>query len=250
MTIETTTQELRDACIRLSESAAMVRYHHEHYLDGVATGRSGNVQAGPRALEATPSRAASDLFGAATALTAGHPWALGSFGDRAWDSYRPALDAPLPDGLRVGTLRASGGERLPPLPAVALPAVALPAVALPAVARFARYGHLLITEGGHPGRARSLLQALTLRLAVATVPGTVRLALADPAGQGHHLSAFLRLPPPLRVGSGVAAGPAEIEVLLARLTEHVVDVTQTRLTNVYDSVEAYNEATTGARVPY
>ena len=34
------------------------------------------------------------------------------------------------------------------------------------------------------------------------------------------------------------------------LTGYVVEVTQTRLTNVYDSVEAYNRATTGAMVPY
>jgi len=235
MTIEPAAQEVRDACIRLAESAAMVRHHHEHYLDGFAGGGPGNVRAGGRGPGGTLSRAAGDLFRAVTALTAAHPWALASFGDLAWDSYRPAADAPPPDGLRVGTLRATGRGRLPPLPAVA---------------RFARSGHLLITEGGCPGQARSLLQALTLRLAVATVPGTVRLALADPAGQGHHLSAFLRLPPQLRVGSGVAVGPAEIEALLARLTDHVVEVTQTRLTNVHDSVEAYNGATTGAMVPY
>jgi hypothetical protein len=48
---------------------------------------------------------------------------------------------------------------------------------------------------------------------------------------------------------GVAASPAETEALLTTLTGHVVEVTQTRLTNVYDSVEAYN-ATTGATVPY
>ena len=101
--------------------------------------------------------------------------------------------------------------------------------------------------------ARSLLQALTLRLATATRPGTVRFALADPVGQGRHLSAFLRLPAQMRVGSsgvGVAASPAETEALLTTLTSHVVEVTQTRLTNVYDSVEAYNAATTGATIPY
>ena len=214
MPVEAIESEIGDAYLGLATSAGTARYRQQHYLDGQTAGT---------------------LFGAVTALTAGHPWALGSFGDRTWDSYQPALDAPLPDGLRIGMLRASGGERLPPLPAVT---------------RLARYGHLLITEGGRPDRARSLLQALTLRLAVATVPGMVRLALADPAGQGHYLSAFLRLPPSLRVGSGVAAGPAEIEVLLTRLTEHVVDVTQTRLTNVHDSVEAYNGTTTGAMVPY
>src|SRR5580693_7088628 len=122
-----------------------------------------------------------------------------------------------------------------------------------AEARFARHGHLLITESGFVHGARSLLQALALRLATATGPGTVRFALADPVGQGQHLSAFLRLPVPMRVssnGGGVAASPEEIEDLLTTLTGYVVEVTQTRLTNVYDSVEAYNAATTGATIPY
>jgi len=127
------------------------------------------------------------------------------------------------------------GEDLPPVPAVA---------------RFAGYGHVLISERGFALGARSLLQALTLRLATATRPGTVRFALADPVGQGRYLSAFLRLPASLRVGAGVAAGPAETEALLTALNSHVVEVTQTRLTNVYSSVEAYNAGTTGATVPY
>jgi hypothetical protein len=127
------------------------------------------------------------------------------------------------------------GEDLPPVPAVA---------------RFAGHGHLLISERGFAAGARSLLQALTLRLATATRPGTVRFALADPVGQGRYLSAFLRLPASLRVGAGVAAGPAETEALLTALNSHVVEVTQTRLTNVYSSVEEYNAGTTGATVPY
>ena len=152
----------------------------------------------------------------------------------AWDGYQPDLNAPPPDGLRLGVLR-TGASMLPPLPAVA---------------RLAGRGHLLIDESGFADGARSLLQAAVLRLATATKPGSVRFALADPAGQGTHLSAFLRLPGHLRVGAGVAASDAEIETLLAMLTRHVIEVTQTRLTNVYDSVEAYNSDTTGSTVPY
>jgi DNA segregation ATPase FtsK/SpoIIIE, S-DNA-T family len=163
-----------------------------------------------------------------SALTAAHPWALAGFNHPAWDTYEPDLDNVLPDGLRVGSLGAG----------------------IPALVPFAGHGHLLITEFRSGDRERSLLQALTLRLATATRPGTVRFALADPVGQGRHLSAFLRLPAQLRAGSGIAASPEEIETLLTALTRHVVDVTQTRLTNVYDSVEAYNAATTGAMVPY
>jgi DNA segregation ATPase FtsK/SpoIIIE, S-DNA-T family len=157
-------------------------------------------------------------------LTELNPWALAGFGHPAWDRYAPNLDGTLPDGLRVGNLH--GG-------------------AVPALAPFRGHGHLIIeTESG------GLLQALALRLATATRPGTVRFALADPVGQGRHLSALLRLPAHLRVGTGVSASPEEIEHLLAALTRHVVDVTQTRLTNVYESVEEYNAATTGGTVPY
>ena len=212
MPVEAIEREIHDAYLHLAESAAVARYRQRHYLDGQTAGT---------------------LFGTVTTLTAAHPWALDGFGAPAWAAYRPDPQAPPPDGLRVGVLRM--GDGLPPTPAVA---------------RFAGHGHLLISECGFADRARSLLQALTLRLATATRPGSVRFALADPVGQGRHLSAFLRLPAQMRVGIGVAASPAETEALLTTLTGHVVEVTQTRLTNVYDSVEAYNAATTGATVPY
>ena len=215
MPFEAIEREIHGAYLRLATSAAVARDRQRHYLDGQTAGT---------------------LFGTVTALTAAHPWALDGFGAPAWTAYQPDPQAPPPDGLRVGVLRT--GDGLPPTPAVA---------------RFAGHGHLLISERGFADGARSLLQALTLRLATATRPGTVRFALADPVGQGRHLAAFLRLPAQMRVGTsggGVAASPAETEALLATLTSHVVEVTQTRLTNVYDSVEAYNAATTGATVPY
>jgi len=212
MPVEAIEREMSGAYLRLAEAAAAVRHRQRRYLDGHRTGSP---------------------FGPASALTAAHPWALAGFGAGPWASYRPDPQAPPPDGLRVGTLRL--GDGLAPAPAVA---------------RFAGHGHLLISEHGFADGARSLLQALTLRLATATRPGTVRFALADPVGQGRYLSAFLRLPAQLRTGTGVAASPAETEALLTALTGHVVEVTQTRLTNVYDSVEAYNAATTGATVPY
>jgi hypothetical protein len=217
MPVESIERELQVACASLSAAAATVRYDHEHYLDGPAAPLPGQ-----------------DPFRVVTALTAAHPWALAGFGEPAWDAYQPDLDAPAPEGLRVGVLRLADHAGPP----------------LPAVARFARHGHLLITESRFAAGARSLLQALALRLATAAGPGAVRFALADPVGQGQHLSAFLRLPAPMRVGTGVAASPEEIEDLLTTLTGYVVDVTQTRLTNVYDSVEAYNAATTGAMIPY
>jgi DNA segregation ATPase FtsK/SpoIIIE, S-DNA-T family len=218
-------RDLHAACARLAESAATARHGHEHYLDGSV---------------GAPRR---DLAGTVTAQTGAHPWALGGFDAAAWDGYQPDPHAPPPDGLRVGVLRAPGRAVLGRQELAGRPE-------LPAVARFARHGHVMISERGFADGSRSLLQALALRLATATRPGTVRFALADPVGQGRHLSAFLRLPAQLRVGSGVAARPTEIEALLTTLTDRVLEVTQHRLTNVYDSVEAYNAATTGALVPY
>lgn len=60
--------------------------------------------------------------------------------------------------------------------------------------------------------------------------------------RGEQLSGFLRL--------RVSSSAAEIEALLKTLTGHAVEVTQTRLTNVCDSVEAYSDSATGVSVPY
>jgi hypothetical protein len=254
MPVEALERELQDACVRLACVAATARRCHEHYLDG----HGGPSSRGGRD-PMSPDPMSRDLMSrdpmSVAALTAAHPWALGGFGEAAWDGYRPDPHAPLPDGLRVGLLRPPGGAAGGGAAGggAAGEVARTAAAGMPAVARFARHGHVLISEHGFADGARSLLQALVLRLATATGPGTVRFALADPVGQGRYLSAFLRLPAALRVGTfggGVAARPAEIEALLTTLTDHVLQVTQRRLTNVYDSVEAYNAATTGALVPY
>src|ERR1700683_4054170 len=257
MSIEEIEREIHHAYVRLAESAAAVRYCHEHYLDNLtgdgdqpdwgAVRYFNGWHAAPAAADTAhetviaAARAAHDqaivgLPGEVNALTDANPWALADFDDPKWDSYTPNLNAPSPTGVRVGALNVAHRSGMPPMPAVA---------------RFTGHGHLLIAaEHGAAAGARSLLQALNLRLAVATRPGTIRFALADPMGQGEQLSGFLRLPASLRVGGGVASSAVEIEALLKTLTDHVVEVTQTRLTNVYDSVEAYNAATTGVSVPY
>ena len=257
MSIEEIEREIHDAYLRLAESATLVRYCHEHYLDnltapgGQLTHQSHQSQHDfivwhadvdsahetvIAAATAAHDQATGDLPGTVAALTDAHPWALAGYGDPRWDGYRPDVTAPSPTGVRAGALTVAGGSDTP---------------MVPAVAQFTGHGHLLIrAETGSEAGARSLLQAVTLRLAVATRPGTIRFALADPLGQGEKLSGFLRLPRELRVGTGVASSAAEIEELLRTLTDHVVEVTQTRLTNVYDSIEAYNEGTTGVSVPY
>jgi DNA segregation ATPase FtsK/SpoIIIE, S-DNA-T family len=255
MSIEEIEREIHDACLRLAESVALIRHCHEHYLDNLAAAADplpppafNGWHAAPAAADTAHEtviaaareahdQAISALPGTIHALSAANPWALADFREPDWDHFAPDLNAPSPTGVRVGVIHVARDGGVPPVPAVA---------------RLTGHGHLLIAagSGAATAAARSLLQALTLRLAVATRPGTMRFALADPLGQGEQLSGFLRLPAALRVGSGVASSAAEIETLLRRLTDHVVEVTQTRLTNVYGSVEAYNAATTGVSVPY
>src|SRR3984957_15349067 len=183
-------REIQDGYVRLARSAATVRECQLRY--------NGPADAGPAGQGAQPDLAA---------LTAAHPWTLAAFSHPAWDAYEPDLDNVLPDGLRAGSLGTGlPGTGLPGtgLPGAGLRGAGLTGAGIPALIPFAGHGHLLITEVGSGERERSLLQALTLRLATATRPGTVRFALADPVGQGRHLSAFLRLPAQLRVGSGIA----------------------------------------------
>jgi len=184
MSIEELERELADAYARLTESAAMLRGCHEHYLDGlVAARRELSEQADRRftdlrtaaqagydaevaAVAAARAQAGTDLAGTLRAISSAHPWLVQDFSDAAWDSYEPDAAAP-PDGLRTGTLTlGEPSDGLPPIPAVA---------------RFAGHGHLLIAENGFADQARSLLQALALRLAVSTAPA--RCASRSPTRQ-------------------------------------------------------------------
>ena len=270
MSIEEIEREIHDAYLQLAESVARIRDSHEHYLDSLAAHDARQVRhelpefsgwyAAPAATDTAHEtviaaamqahdQAVGGLPDAVNALTSANPWALADFGSPEWAGYQPNLNAPSPTGVRVGVLSGGALKRAGAVKRAGELGGGMPP--MPAVARFTGHGHLLIeAEHGATSGARSLLQALTLRLTVATRPGTVRLALADPLGQGEQLSGFLRLPATLRVGTGVASSATEIEALLKTLTDHVVEVTQTRLTNVYDSVEAYNAATTGVSVPY
>src|SRR5579872_4711518 len=107
MPVDAIERAIGDACAGLASSAATARRCHEHYLDFLG-GFGGR-----------------DLAAPVAALAGAHPWALGGFGDPAWDAYQPDPYAAAPDGLRVGLLRLSPSRPL-----------------LPAVARFAGHGHV------------------------------------------------------------------------------------------------------------
>src|ERR1700728_3928673 len=203
MSIEEIEREIHDAYLQLAESVARIRDSHEHYLDSLAAREAQQIRqelpefsgwyAAPAAADTAHEtviaaamqahdQAVGGLPDAVNGLTSANPWALADFGSPEWTEYQPDLNAPSPTGVRVGVLNVGApkrageaGERggMPPMPAVA---------------RFTGHGHLLIeAERGATTGARSLLQALALRLAVATRPGTVRLALADPLRQGEQL---------------------------------------------------------------
>ena len=160
----------------------------------------------------------------------------------------PSTHASRPAGLRVGTVtlgqaentanRAGGGQAARGL------------LLDNAVARFAGHGHLLIDENGFADQARSLLQALALRLAAARTPGPCGSRWPIRWGMASTSARSCGCQPSSGWVPGVATTTAEIEALLAVLAGHVVEVIQTRLTNVYESVEAYDQASTGTAVPY
>src|ERR1700683_104549 len=215
MLIEEIEREIHDAYLQLAESVARIRDSHEHYLDSLTARDAQQIRqelpefsgwyAAPAAADTAHEtviaaamqahdQAVGGLPDTVNALTSANPWALADFGSPEWTGYEPDLNAPSPTGVRVGVLNVAHRTGMPPMPAVA---------------RFTGHGHLLIeAEHGATTGARSLLQALTLRLAVATRPGTVRFALADPLGQGEQLSGFLRLPAALGVSTRGGTGRA------------------------------------------
>lgn len=110
-------------------------------------------------------------------------------------------------------------------------------------------GHQNLILSGPPAAGRATLQTLALRLLLTSPPGQVRLALVDPVTAGAALAAFLKLPSALR-GERIAIRPEEIDQLLRAVEDHIAEVNQQRLGNVYDTVEAYNAVPGSIRIPY
>jgi DNA segregation ATPase FtsK/SpoIIIE, S-DNA-T family len=209
-------------------------------LDRRLAALRGQLEAAERdgrdAAEAARRATRNALAARIAEVTASAPWALADFDDPIWRRYRPEPIAHRA-GVRIGTIDL-GAER-PGLPAI------------PAIVDVLGDRHLLLSASGDAlEAARSMLAMAVLRTVLSAAPGAVRLALVDPATHGRALSGFLRLPPALRLADTVAVSPREIDDLIARLAEHVVEVTQRRLSNRYDSIEQYNAATTGVSVAY
>lgn len=151
-----------------------------------------------------------------------------------WGRYAPpppGVAAPM--ALRLGRVAGVEAPGLAEVPAL-----------LPIVGR----GHVFV-RSSNPARGRRVLESSALRLLLTAPPGMVRLALFDPVTAGAALAAFLRLPPLLR-GDGIAVRSEDMDRLLQAIEQHVAEVNQQRLTNLYPDIEAYNAGAGVVPVPY
>ncbi len=159
--------------------------------------------------------------------------AIADWDDPCWASYVPATDAPLPSEVRVGRL-------LPPNGAEQLK--------LPALVPLVGSAHLVV-EGTSRTTLLSLLQSIAMRALLASPPGAIRLALIDPVSAGQAVAPFLQLPTSLR-GQLVAVRPEEVDRQLAELEEEIVELTTTRLSTSYSTIEEYNASNPSIPIPY
>ena len=152
-----------------------------------------------------------------------------------WRQYKPPDPLTVPGGTRVGVFALGG-------PALTAEAPALvPLVGARPV--------LIVSHTGDLTAMNELLQAVALRLVGTFPPGSLRLVLVDPHGQGGNLADFLRLPQVIR-GPKVFASAHEIDEELEQLAQHVENVIQTRLVNTYRFIEEYNGKAGEISVPY
>lgn len=151
-----------------------------------------------------------------------------------WGRYAPPpLDTAPPMALRLGRVAEVDAPGLAEVPAL-----------LPIAGR----GHVFV-RAADAARGRAAVATLALRALLTAPPGRLRLALFDPVTAGAALAAFLRLPPVLR-GDGIAVRPEDVDRRLQSIEQHVAEVNQQRLTNVYPDIEAYNAGAGAVPLPY
>ncbi len=217
MTIESSTTDIRTTYARLNQAKQDAQFWYERYVDELRLRYHQRLQALDMQFDE-----------AATMRWVSFPWH-----DPAWDAFAPTPDSAIPAAVRLGRLALIDDVNLGDVPAFA-----------PLIGA----GHLFI-QGDDADTNRRFLQTILLRLLVSFPPGTLRFSLADPVGAGANLSAFLRLPDTLR-GVKVCWRPEEITNQLAALTDQIENVLQTRLLNLYPTIEAYNADKGELAVPY
>ena len=127
-------------------------------------------------------------------------WAAAPWDDPAWETYIPTTDASNPSGVRIGLFALEGAQGFP---------------SLPALAPFVGSSSLFITSTQNMvAAAQQLLQTITLCLVVSSLPGTMRLHLANPVSQSSTLTAFMNLPHAAR-GEAITHRPEDAEMYVS-----------------------------------
>lgn len=229
-------QEIRRHYHHLQQAVADGHYWHGRYLQDLEQGYQQQLRdlgiafwlglGLGGATQAVDEGPAADNGAPPSTTWAALPWEA-----EAWPAFDPQAGAPIPSAVRIG--RFALADAIGDLPAL------LP---LPG------QGHVFL-EGDDAAAVRTLLQTLLLRLIASFPPRSLRLQLADPAGLGANLAAFLRLPESWR-GDKVCSRPEEIGRQLDVVERHIESVLQDRLRNVYAAIEDYNQAEGDLAVPY
>ena len=156
-----------------------------------------------------------------------------SWSDGAWSTHILPTTPPA-SLLRLGTV-CHGFTPLPDFPAL-----------LPLVG----HRHVLISaEAGQSHIGAGILESLAWRIAALSAPGSYRFVLLDPLDRGATLASILKLPESIR-GPKIWCDDGDIEQALRRLLGDIEDVTQRRLLDSYQNIEAYNQANPDLAVPY
>ncbi len=185
-------------------------------------------------------------------------WSTAPWRDPIWETFALETAAPIPATVRLGCFllaRISPGstwERGHPARQDSggrdARAPSANQLDLPALAPLVGHGHLFFL-GEDPAPLRHMLSLTLLRLLVSFPPGMLRLTLVDPVTAGSALSAFLHLPPMLR-GPDVIIRPEALEQQLRELEDQIASLSQTRLANLYPTIEAYNASPDALTIPY
>lgn len=173
---------------------------------------------------------------ALASITAANPWSLSDFSNAAWRNYRPPT-ASEPREARIGAIDLGLGGLGHDL-------------LVPATVPILNRGIVIHSSPSDLHDARSLLVSLVFRTLVQSRPGEVRLALVSPQDQGRVFSPFLRLHGTQRLDGAIAFSQQHIDATLLWLTEHIAEITQMRLGNMYQTIDEYNDSPVGLPIPH
>lgn len=151
-------------------------------------------------------------------------WGILGWDCSIWHDYHPLTKRFIPPAIRAGILALDVGEDIGDLPALV---------------PFNGQKHIFIS-GEKQESAKIILKSLLLRIVLSFSPGTWFLNLIDPVERGNTLADFLHLP--LEARSPKAYTQADdIQSQIETLDRYVEDVIQNCLTNLYPTIEDYNQ---------